>query len=116
MAAAYQDLFLEQGADFNTQLTLNDNSGAPYNLTGYSVESEAKLSYYSTNPSIIFNAAVSDANNGIIQLSANNHVTSNVYAGAMNKLVYDVIITDTNLGTITRVLEGVVYVSPSVSR
>ena len=113
MPAAYQEIYLEQGTTFTTQLTLDDNTGLPYNLTGFTVSSQARASYYSANASIVFASSIVDANNGIIQLSANNSVTANVSA---NKLVYDVIITQTSTGNVTRVLEGVIYVSPSVTR
>jgi len=113
MPAAYQEIYLEQGTTFNTQVTLDDNTGLPFNLTGFTVSSEARKSYQSANAEIVFQSSIIDANNGIIQLSANNSVTANVYA---NKLVYDVIIIQTSTGNVTRVLEGVIYVSPSVTR
>lgn len=111
MAAGYQDIFLEQGVTYVNQITLDDNTGAPYNLTGFTVKSQAKKSYYSVNPTIVFNATVYDANNGIIQLTANSAVTANVPAG---KLVYDVVISTAN--TATRVLEGQIFVSPAVTK
>ena len=113
MPAGYQDLYLEQGATFTTQITLDDNTGAPYNLTNFTVASQARKSYYSANASITFNASIYDASNGVIQLSANAATTANVTPG---KLVYDVLITDTASGTVTRVLEGQIFVTPSVTR
>ena len=116
MAAAYQDQYLEKGTTFNAQLTLTDDTGTPYNLNGFIVESEARLSYYSANVAIEFETSIPDADNGIIILSANSATTANVYAGPVHKLVYDVILTDTGNGNVTRVLEGQIFVSPSVSR
>jgi len=112
MAAGYQDIYLEQGVTYVNQITLDDVTGSPYNLTGFAVKSQAKKSYYSTNPTIVFTATVFDANNGIIQLSANSASTANVSPG---KLVYDVVITDSS-NTVTRVLEGQIFVSPAVTR
>jgi hypothetical protein len=114
MAAGYLDLFLEQGATFTTQANLSDSNGTPYNLTGFTVRSQAKKSYYSNTASLVFVATVFSANSGIIQLSANSATTANV--SSKQKLVYDVIITDTITGTVTRVLEGQIFVSPSVTR
>lgn len=114
MPAGYQDQFIEQGADFLTQMTLNDNTGSPYNLTNFTVKSQARKSYYSSNTSITFTATVADANNGVIQLSANSAVTANL--STISKMVYDVIITDTNSGFVTRVLEGQIFVSPAVTK
>lgn len=114
MPAAYQDLFLEQGTTFTTQLTLADNTGAPYDLSNFTIRSQARTSYYSANAKLDFTASAIDANNGIIQLTANSDITSAV--SAKQKLVYDVIITDTVSGSVTRVLEGQILISPSVTR
>jgi hypothetical protein len=113
MAAGYQDQFLEQGADFITDLTLNDVNGNPYNLSGFTVESKAKTSYYSKNTIINFDASIADPANGIIMLSATAAVTANV--SPRQKLVYDVIITENGTGAKTRVLEGLIFVSPAVT-
>jgi hypothetical protein len=111
MAAGYQDIYLEQGVTYTNQITLDDSTGEPYNLTGFTVKSQAKKSYYSTNPTITFDAIIYDANNGVIQLSANSAVTANVAPG---KLVYDIIIMGSN--NVTRVLEGQIFVSPAVTK
>jgi len=113
MSAGYQDLFLEQGTTFTTSMTLEDSYGLPYNLIDFTVKSHAKRSYYSSNTTLQFVSTVLDANNGIIQLSATAPVTANIPAG---KLVYDVILTQTSTGSVTRVLEGQIIVSPSVTR
>lgn len=113
MAAGYQDLFLNQNETFTTSLTLDDVNGIAYNLTGFTVKSQAKKSYYSDTIALDFNASISDANNGVITLSANAATTSNVSAG---KLVYDVIMTQSETGTVTRVLEGQIFVSPAVTK
>jgi hypothetical protein len=112
MPAGYSDLYLEQGTTFTTNLTLDDNYGNPYNLSGFTIKSQARRSYYSANATITFTSSIYDAANGIIQLSANAATTANVPAG---KLVYDVLIKDT-ANTTTRVLEGQIIVSPSVTR
>ena len=111
MAAGYQDIFLEQGTTFFTQITLDGSNGDPFNLSNYTVRSQARKSYYSVNPTITFDATIYDANNGIIQLAASSAVTANVPAG---KLVYDVVIATGN--TATRVLEGQIFVSPSATQ
>ena len=110
--AGYQDLFLNQGEDFTTQLTLDDSNGLAFNLTDFTVSSNAKKSYYSKNITLSFNSSIYDANNGIIQLSANCATTANIPAG---KLVYDVIVVENNTGVTTRVLEGQIIVSPGVT-
>jgi hypothetical protein len=113
MPAAYSDLYLEQGTTFVTSVTLDGNNGEPYNLNYFTVRSQARRSYYSSNATLTFTSTITDAANGVIQLSATPSVTANVPAG---KLVYDVLLTDSNSNTVTRVLEGQIFVSPSVTR
>lgn len=113
MSNGYQDLFLNQAETFNTTLTLNDSNGNPYDLGSFTIRSCAKKSYYSNDIAIEFDASVQDANNGIIQLSSNSAIMANVSAG---KLVYDVFMTHTDSGNVTKVLEGQIFVSPAVTK
>jgi hypothetical protein len=108
----YSNIFLNQSETFNTQLTLTDSTGNPYNLTKFHIASSAKSSYYSANTSLNFTISIINANNGIIQLSANAATTANVYPG---NYVYDVIIKDLTSNNISRVLEGTIFVSPGVT-
>ena len=112
MAAGYQTIFLNQGETFTTSITLDDANNAPYNLTGFTVKSQAKKSYYTANASLVFTSTITDANNGIISLSANAATTANVRAG---QYVYDAIIVQNSTGVVTRVLEGQLIVSPAVT-
>jgi hypothetical protein len=113
MAAGYSNLYMNQGETFTSQLTLTDSNGVAYDLTGFNIASSAKRSYYSANTTINFTVTVMDANSGIIQLSANAATTANVPTLGQ-KLVYDVLIQDTS-NNISRVLEGNIFVSPSVT-
>ena len=63
MPAGYSDLYLEQGTTFTTNLTLDDNYGNPYNLSGFTIKSQARRSYYSANATITFTSSISPANN-----------------------------------------------------
>jgi len=113
MPAGYQDLYLEQGTTFNTELILTDNTNAAYNLVGFSVSSQAKKSYYSATPEIVFETTVADPVNGIVTLFASSDVTANV--SARQKLVYDVKMIDNKSSRVTRVIEGQIFVSPKVT-
>jgi hypothetical protein len=111
MAAGYSDQYLEQGSTFNTQLTLTDDYGNPYNLTGFTLAARGKKSYTTANVAFVFNVSTPNANSGVILLNLDASVTANVPYG---KYVYDVIVTSsTNI--ISRVLEGQIYVSPGVT-
>jgi hypothetical protein len=111
MPAAYADLYLEQGTTFSTTIQINDVYGVDYDLTGCSVGSQIRKSYYSANATATFSSAV-NANTGSIILSLNAATTANIAAG---RYVYDTTITNQNQ-EVTRILEGIVDVSPRVTR
>jgi hypothetical protein len=111
MPAAYQNLYIEQGTSFSTTITLDDVYGNIYDLTGYTANSQIRKSYYSSNATAAFLATI-NANTGTVSLSLDTPTTANIAAG---RYVYDTIIK-TPAGDATRILEGIVDVSPSVTR
>jgi hypothetical protein len=114
MAAGYQELFMEQGSSFNTTIELDDVYGDSYNLQSYSASSQIRKSYYSSNATATFITTVYGGS-GQIQLQLDALTTANVKPG---RYVYDVVIysnTDAANNTI-RVLEGIINVTPRVTR
>jgi hypothetical protein len=112
MPAAYTNLYLEKGATYSTTITLDDVYGDSYNLIGYTANSQFRKSYYSSNATAVFTTTI-DTSNGAIGLSLTAAVTANIAPG---RYVYDTIIRKTSTGEVTRILEGIVDVSPSVTR
>ena len=112
MPAAYSNLYLEQGTSFNTTITLDDVYGEVYDLSGYTAHSQMRKSYYSSNATAIFSTTINHGS-GLIILDLDAPTTANIKAG---RYVYDVVITDPMVGTTTRVLEGIIEVSPRVTR
>jgi hypothetical protein len=111
MPAAYQELFIEQGTDFTTSITLDDVYGIPFNLTGNSVKSQIKKSYYSSNVVESFNASIPSPQNGVISLTLSSANSANIFPG---RYVYDVVIKD-SANNVTRVLEGIITIDPKVT-
>lgn len=111
MPAAYANLYLEQGTTFNATINIDDVYGSNYDLTGYTVSSQMRKSYYSSNATATFSSTV-NANTGSITLVLNAATTANIAAG---RYVYDTVITNQNQ-EVTRILEGIVDVSPRVTR
>lgn len=110
MPAAYTNLYLEKGATYYTTITLDDVYGDSYNLSGYTANSQMRKSYYSSNATAVFTTTI-DTTNGAIILALSTATTSNIAPG---RYVYDTTITKN--GEVTRILEGIVDVSPSVTR
>jgi hypothetical protein len=111
MPAAYQDLYIEQGTTFSTTITLDDVYGQAYNLYSYTASSMMRASYYSSSPTATFQVALNPVE-GVIVLGLDSPTTANISPA---RYVYDTVIIDQN-GNVTRVLEGIATVSPSVTR
>jgi hypothetical protein len=112
MTAAYSDLFMEQGADFSTSLTLDDVYGNLYDLNNYIAGGQMKKSYYSLSPTANLIVTIPNTTQGIIVLSLDAANTSNIMPG---RYVYDVLMRDTANNVTTRIIEGIVNVSPQVT-
>jgi len=107
--ATKANLVIDQGSTFSTDLTLNDENGDPLNLAGYSANSQMRKWYTSSNAIATFTTNV--AIDGIISLSLTANQTGAITAG---RYVYDVEIND---GSATsRVVEGIITVTPQVTR
>lgn len=111
MAAGYTELFLEQGTSFNVSLTIDDVSGTPFDLTGYTGTAQMRKSYYSSNAAATFSVTTGTPTEGIVTLSLGAETTANIYPG---RYLYDVVVTAGS--TRARVLEGIVNVTPQVTK
>lgn len=112
MAAAYSNLYLEQGASFSTTITMDDVYGEVFDLTDYVAHSQMRKSYYSSNATAIFTTSI-NIGNGTVTLELGANTTANIAAG---RYVYDAIIVDDTHNITTRILEGIIEVSPRVTR
>jgi hypothetical protein len=109
--AEYVELLIEQGVTFISAITVKDADDNPLNLSSFSVTSQLRKSYYSST-AIDFDIVVDQPETGIIGLEMNAEKTSNIRPG---RYVYDVKIQD-ELGDAIRVFEGIVTVTPGVTK
>ncbi len=112
MAAGYQELFIEQGADFSTSITLDDADNVSFNLTGYIAKSQIKKSYYSSSITAQFTITIPTPADGVLNMALNSANTANIAPG---RYVYDVVIKNPS-NQVTRVLEGIVNIVPQVTK
>jgi hypothetical protein len=111
--AAYVELFVDQGADFNNVINLTDDvTNLNVNVQGYTVISQMKRSYYSANASANITCSITNALNGEITMTMNANTTANIKAG---RYLFDMRVTDRG-GVVSRVLEGIITVTPRISR
>jgi len=104
------NIIIDQGTDFSTAINLTDSSGVDLNLTGYSAASQIRKTHSSSN-STAFTCTLTTANS-TLTLVLNNSVTAAMSAG---RYVWDAELTDGS-GTISRILEGMVTVTPEVTK
>ena len=109
--AAFSELLIEQGATFSSTVNVEDSTGASINLYGYSAASQMRKSYYATS-NTAFLATITGEANGEITLSMTSANTATLTPG---RYVYDLLITAPDT-TKTRVVEGIVIVSPGVTQ
>ena len=109
--AAFTEITIEQGATFNTTINVEDAYNNPVDLLDYTASSQMRKSYYSSSYTVI-TSTVTGTSNGEITLSMTASNTSSLTPG---RYVYDVIITSPT-SVVTRVVEGIVTVLPSVTR
>jgi len=110
----YSDILIRQGTTYSATITLKDDAGNAFNLTGFTVRGQLRLSIASTT-NVAFVGVVTDATGGIITISLDSVVTAAL--DAPSKYFYDVEIFDAaNPPIVHRVLEGRAEISPEITR
>jgi len=107
--AAKVNIVIDQGATFNTTYTIHDAIDEPIDFTGFTANSQIRKSYSSSN-SYTFDVILN--NTGLVTLSMNAATTSSIVAG---RYVYDVEV-ESQSGIRSRIVEGIVTVTPQVTR
>jgi len=116
--ARYEELIIDQGSDIVIELKLINEDKSKKNLTNYSVEAMMAPNYAaSDSDKVSFSALVANETGGVVHLALSNAQTDAL--NPKRKYVYDVEISyvDSDLNTIVeRVLEGLIKISPSVTK
>jgi hypothetical protein len=118
--AHYEDIRIDQGADFAMELHLVEVDGSKKDLSSHSVAAKMKKNYNSTDAAdvITFQSIIANPpQNGIVTLELTNTQTDSL--NYKKTYVYDVELsfTDSDGNTIIeRVIEGKAEITPSVTR
>ena len=111
--AAIANLTVDQGTTFTSDVTVKDANGNAFNLTGYTANAKMAKGFASTRTrTTITTTVAADATTGVVTLSLSSTVTAGLDA---ERYVYDLEITQTSSGNVTRVIEGIITVRPQVS-
>ena len=109
--AAVKNLYIDQGTDFNAQITIYDDNNAPWDLDGYDGEAKIRKSYYSST-SVDFTVSFPVIRTtGTVILDLTSSQTSTLEQG---RYLYDVVLTNSS-GKKTRVIEGIVTINAGVT-
>jgi hypothetical protein len=109
--ATKANLVIDQGSTYSVQIQLSDQNGDPLALNGFVANAQIRKWYTSSTPAAVFDATI-DTGSSSITLNLTANQTSNLVAG---RYVYDVETTST-ANTISRLVEGIVTVTPQVTR
>ena len=108
--ATKANLVVDQGATYSTSITITDDNDNIYDLTGYTGAAQMRKHYTSSNATS-FSVSL-DSALGVVTLALTATQTANLTAG---RYVYDVEITSSS-NVVSRILEGIVTVTPNVTR
>lgn len=103
------NLVVDQGATFSTSITFNDEGGNTINFSTYTGTAQLRKHFTSSNSTSF---TVSLTANGIVTLSLTANQTGNLVAG---RYVYDLEVADA-ANVISRLIEGIITVTPNVTR
>lgn len=103
------NLVVDQGTTFTTSITFNDEQGNTINFSTYTGAAQLRKHYTSSNSTPF---TVTLTSNGVVTLTLTANQTGNLVAG---RYVYDLEVTD-GANQISRLIEGIVTVTPNVTR
>ena len=111
--ATHVNLTMDQGTTFEAIVTVSNEDGSLFDLTDLTASSQMRKSYY-TNTFITITATVDgDPENGDVKLSLLPVETDSIKAG---RYVYDVEVRNGDDTYVKRVIQGVITVSPQVTK
>ena len=104
------DLFIDQGTTYSNTVTLTDGNNNPIDITSYANGQSLIKKWYTSQNLVPFSVSINTGSSSVT-LSLTSNATANIKSG---RYVYDVDLLS-NTGTVTKVLEGIVTINPSVT-
>ena len=107
--ASIANLYIDQGTNFSSVISVANDDGTAFDLTGYTARAQIRKTYSSTT-AISFTTVIGT---GQVTISLDDSVTAGMRAG---RYVYDVTVSNTSLSNTLRISEGILTINPGVSR
>jgi hypothetical protein len=104
------NMVIDQGASFSATVEVTDDNDDVINLTGYTANAQMRK-HYTSLTAYSFSTSISPTT-GVVTLSMNANTTNTISPG---RYMYDCELTS-DVGTIIRIIEGIVTVTPGVTR
>lgn len=101
-------MVIDQGSTFASTVEILDENDEALDVTNYQARGQIRKHYSSTN-AVSFSTSLS---NGSLVISLTANQTANMVAG---RYVYDIELVDP-ANTVVRILEGIVTLTPEVTR
>lgn len=103
------NLLIDQGSTYSVNLEVKDANNNLVNLTGYSGAGQIRKQYTSNSATAF---TVSVYSNGTVTAALTANQTSSLVSG---RYVYDIELTN-SIAEVTRIVEGIITVTPQVTR
>ena len=113
--ATRADLIIDQGTTFSSTINISQSDGTLFQLNDYSARGKIKKAF-SSSTSVDFTCVVNEnsPSQDTVTISLNSIQTASLNSG---RYVYDVeVFTSKSQAIVTRIVEGQVEVTPSVSQ
>jgi hypothetical protein len=115
LASTY-NIIIDQGATYTLAISYKDSNGAAINLTNYTAAMQLRSTYTSVDAVL----SLSSPSNGIVITGATGLISITITdtqtaALSSNNFVYDLEITSSS-NVKTRLIQGIVTISPEVTR
>jgi len=110
--ASYSNLFVDQGADFSTFVTITSTENDALDLTDLNIKGQIRKSYGSST-AFDFTIVKTDNEGGQIQIKLDSDTSGSMSIG---RYVYDVYAENTNSDRRFKIIEGILEIVPRVTR
>lgn len=107
------NLYIDQGSDFHTEMILQNDDGSVIDLSGYTIYSQFRKSFQSSQYFSFECSIVGAPVLGEITLVLPGSVSTDIPPG---RYLYDVEIVDAINEVQVRVIEGLVILTPEITR
>ena len=110
--ATVANLYVDAGSDYSNTITVSASNVSPLNLTNFTAAAQIRKSY-SSSVAYNFNASIYNAIEGKVRVELSASQSEAISPG---RYLYDIEITNTTSGAKTRVIEGIVTVTPQITK